>query len=231
MRLDRYLSQSTDLSRKQAHQLVRQGEVRVDGVVVKDPGYNVVAGRRVELDGDVLEPPGHRYLMLYKPQDVVCSTSDPNHATVIDLVRDLPRADALHPVGRLDIDATGLVLLSDDGQWSHGITSPKRHKPKRYYVRLAEPLAERAEKRFQAGMLLQGETKKTLPAELQVISPTEARVILEEGRYHQVKRMFAALGNRVIELHREAIGAVQLDPDLQPGEYRPLTPTEVEALR
>lgn len=230
MRLDRFISQSTDLSRKEVRQALRQGIVTVDDILIQAPEFNVSEHNHVELNGQPISAPGKRYFMLYKPLDVVCSTSDPKHLTVLSLL-DEPRVDTLHPVGRLDLDATGLVLLTDDGQWSHGITSPRRHKAKIYTVSLAEPLAEGAEKYFQRGMLLKGENKKTLPAELEILSPTQARVTLEEGRYHQVKRMFAALGNRVITLHREAIGAIQLDPTLAPGEYRRLNTAEIEALK
>lgn len=230
MRLDRFISQSTDLSRKETREAMRRGEVQVDGEVVRTADLAVGEHNKVTLFGLPVCPPGNRYLMLHKPLNVVCSTSDPRHATVISLLIDVPRAQSLHPVGRLDLDATGLVLLTDDGQWSHGITSPKRHKAKIYHVTLAEPLAEEAEKRFEKGMMLQGETKRTLPAQLERIGPMEARVTLKEGRYHQVKRMFAALGNRVVSLHREAIGGVALDLALAPGEYRPLSHEEIKAL-
>lgn len=231
MRLDKYISQSTDLSRKETRQVLRQGEISVNGRVINDPEFKVAAGDEVVMYGQPVGEPGHRYLMLHKPLNVVCSTSDPRHETVISLLIDVPRAQTLHPVGRLDLDATGLVLLTDDGQWSHGITSPKRHQAKIYHITLAEPLVAEAEKRFEKGMMLQGENKRTLPAALERLGPQQARVTLKEGRYHQVKRMFAALGNRVVTLHREAIGTVALDPELHPGEFRPLTPHEIEALR
>ena len=144
---------------------------------------------------------------------------------------DEPHRDLLHPVGRLDIDTTGLVLLSDDGRWSHGITAPRRHQGKRYRVALAESLTDEAAARFRSGLLLRGETRPTLPAELEAESPTVVRVILREGRYHQVKRMFAALGNHVTALHREAIGGVVLDSELEPGQYRALSANEIEVLR
>jgi 16S rRNA pseudouridine516 synthase len=132
--------------------------------------------------------------------------------------------------GRLDIDTTGLVLLTDDGDWSHRITSPRHRCSKTYRAVLAEPLDESAVTRFAEGLLLRNEGKKTLPAELELLSPTEARLTLSEGRYHQVKRMFAALGNRVVALHRERIGAVALDAGLQPGQWRELTAQEIAAL-
>lgn len=230
MRLDRYVSQAAGLSRAAVRTLLRRGAVTVDGVVVKAADLQVPAGGRVELDGQALTLSGLRYFMLHKPAGVVCSTRDGDHATVLSLL-DEPRRGLLHPVGRLDVDTTGLVLLTDDGTWSHGITSPRRHRDKVYRATLAEPLAADAAARFAAGLRLKGEEKPTLPAQLDILSPIEVRVTLHEGRYHQVKRMFAALGNRVVALHREAIGAVTLDPRLQPGEYRALRDDEVEALR
>lgn len=230
MRLDRYVSQAAGVSRAVARVLLRRGAVRVDGLVVKAADLHLPAGSRVELDGQPLALPGLRYFMLHKPLGVVCSTSDGAHATVLSLL-DEPRRELLHPVGRLDIDTTGLVLLTDDGAWSHGITAPRRHRDKVYRATLAESLAADAVARFAAGLMLKGEDQPTLPARLEILAPTEVRVTLHEGRYHQVKRMFAALGNRVIALHREAIGAVALDPALAPGQYRALQDVEVETLR
>ncbi len=182
------------------------------------------------LDEQELRAPAPRYFMLHKPLDVICSTSDPRHTTVLSLL-DEPRVEELHPVGRLDLDTTGLVLLTDDGPWSHGITAPKRHQAKTYRAELAEPLRPELIDKFKNGMMLHGESARTLPAELEILGEKEARVTLVEGRYHQVKRMFAAQGNHVVALHREAIDPVRLDPQLAPGEYRALTEEEIEALR
>lgn len=230
MRLDRYVSQAAGVSRAAVRALLRRGAVTVDGVVVKAADLHVSADSRVALEGQPLTLPSLRYFMLHKPAGVVCSTRDGGHATVLDLL-DEPRRELLYPVGRLDVDTTGLVLLTDDGAWSHGITSPRRHRAKVYRAILAEPLAADAVACFAAGLRLKGEEKPTLPAQLDTLSPTEVRITLHEGRYHQVKRMFAALGNRVIALHREAIGAVVLDASLAPGQYRALRTDEVEALR
>lgn len=230
MRLDRFLSQSTGLSRAEARKALRRGAVTVDAVVERAADRPLADGSRVELDGRPVGAPGPRYFMLHKPAGVVCATADRSQRTVVALLAE-PRPEALHPVGRLDRDATGLVLLTDDGQWSHGITAPRRHRDKIYRVRLAEPMAAGAVERFGTGLLLKGEAAPTLPAELELLAPDQARVVLREGRYHQVKRMFAALGNRVVALHRESIGGVALDPALAPGQYRALTAGEVEALR
>jgi 16S rRNA pseudouridine516 synthase len=234
MRLDRLVSQTTDLSRSLARRAIRRGRVCVAGEVTGRIDQEVDPRSAITLDGIPLQWQAQRYFMLHKPAGVVCAGRDPRHPTVNALL-DEPNRERLHTVGRLDIDATGLVLLTDDGGWSHAITAPRRHRSKVYRVTLAEPLmgeaALRAQQAFAEGVVLKGEARPTAPAQLDLLSPLEARVTLEEGRYHQVKRMFAALGNRVIALHREAIGALQLDPELAPGEYRPLSEAEVALLR
>ncbi len=230
MRLDKLIATVTPLSRSQVRQALRAGRITVDGVAVREAGLAVTAGQSVCLDDSAVDWPAHRYLMLHKPAGVVCSTDDPDHPTVLDV---LPAAlrGGLHPVGRLDLDATGLVLLTDDGQWSHGVTSPRRHCDKVYRVRVADDLDTAWVARFAEGILLHGETRPTEPADLRILAVRDARVTVREGRYHQVKRMFAAMGTRVESLHRESIGPIMLEDALAPGQWRPLTPTEIEALR
>ncbi len=230
MRLDKFVSQSLAITRKQTKQVLHQQLIKVDDVVVSRADRHIKLGVRVTYAGRVLPMPGPLYFMLNKPDGYICATKDSRHPTVLDLI-DEPRVFTLHPVGRLDIDTTGLVLLTDDGKWSHGITSPKRQKIKRYLVRLAEPLASGVEQQFEAGIMLDGEKKPTLPAQLKRISATEVEICIQEGRYHQVKRMFAAVGNAVTVLHRQAIGPVSLDDDLPIGAYRALSETEVASLR
>jgi 16S rRNA pseudouridine516 synthase len=230
MRLDRFLSHATGLSRSQAQQAVRRGEVRVSGRAVTDPGAPVTAADAVEYAGRRLAAPGHRYLMLNKPAGYVCATRDPGLPTVLELI-DVPRKQALHIVGRLDLDATGLVLLTDDGDWSHRVTAPRRKVAKRYRVTLAEPLSESGAVQLAGGVMLRNEKRRCRPATIERITDTEIRITVTEGKYHQVKRMFAAVGNRVTALHRERIGAVQLDPALKPGQARPLTAQEVQSFR
>jgi 16S rRNA pseudouridine516 synthase len=143
---------------------------------------------------------------------------------------DEPNIDKLHTVGRLDLDTTGLLLITDDGQWSHKISSPKHECAKTYRAWLADPVADSAIALFAEGVLLRGEKTPTKPAQLEIVSPTECLLTIHEGRYHQVKRMFAAIGNKVEKLHREKIGDFVLDSDtLAEGEYRPLTPAEAAA--
>ncbi|MCR6555561.1 16S rRNA pseudouridine(516) synthase RsuA, partial [Aeromonas sp. CPF2-S1] len=164
--------------------------------------------------------------MLHKPEGYVCSNEDPDHATVFHLL-DEPAMGKLHVVGRLDLDTTGLVLITDDGQWSHRITSPRHECAKTYHVWLADPVSEEAISLFADGIYLRNENDKTRPAELEILDEREARLTIHEGKYHQVKRMFAAIGNKVVGLHRERIGDLALDDELAPGEYRELTEEEV----
>lgn len=229
MRLDKYLSQAIGLSRKDVKRLLHAGDVRVNQQPERNPARQVTESDQIELDGQEIETPGPIYLMLNKPEGYVCATDDPTHPTVLTLV-DLPRAEQLHIAGRLDIDTTGLVLLTDDGKWSHRVTSPRHKTGKVYWLETADPIPDNAVTRFQQGIKLESEPFPTKPAELTLLGEREARVVLHEGRYHQVKRMFAALGNRVSALHREQIGAIELDPDLEPGEYRALTPDEVNSI-
>jgi 16S rRNA pseudouridine516 synthase len=164
--------------------------------------------------------------MLHKPAGVICATRDRAHRTVLDLL-DVPNPAGLHIAGRLDIDATGLVLITDDGEWSHRITSPRHNLPKTYRLALALPLTEAAAARLAAGVQLHGETRRCAPAVLARISSTEVLLTISEGKYHQVKRMIAAVGSHVARLHRERIGPWVLDPALAPGHYRPLTEEEI----
>jgi 16S rRNA pseudouridine516 synthase len=225
MRLDKYLCHATGLTRSRAQITIRLGQVTVDGTVVRDPACKIGPQAQVAWRECEVAPQGHRYYMLNKPQGVICATSDPSHRTVLDLL-DMENKKGLHAAGRLDIDTTGLVLISDDGDWTHRITAPRHKCPKRYRVTLAEPLEASAVTQFVSGIELKGEQEKTKPAQLEILAPTEVLLTISEGKYHQVKRMFAAVGNHVLALHREAIGGLQLDEALAPGEYRPLSEAE-----
>lgn len=229
MRLDRLLSHAAGLTRSEAKRAVRAGRVAVDGVPARDPALEVGKGARVALDGAPVEVRGPRYLMLHKPAGCVCATSDGLHRTVLDLLPPVER-DGLRVVGRLDLDVTGLVLLTDDGDWSHRVTSPRRKCPKTYVADLAEPIPEEALATLRRGVRLRGEARDTAPAEVERLGPARVRIAVTEGRYHQVKRMLAAVGNRVAALHRERIGPVALDPALPPGAWRALAPAEIAAL-
>lgn len=229
MRLDKFICDCTGLTRSQAGKLIRQGLVLIDGLQSKQPATQLNAEQQVELDGEVLALTGPRYFVMHKPAGYVCSTDDPDHNTVFVLM-DEPRLDKLHTVGRLDLDTTGLLLITDDGQWSHKISSPKHECAKTYRAWLADPVDPSAVALFAEGVMLRGEKHPTKAAELEIVSPQECLLTIHEGRYHQVKRMFAAIGNKVEKLHREKIGDFVLDSNtLAEGEYRHLTQAEVAA--
>jgi 16S rRNA pseudouridine516 synthase len=229
LRLDRYLASVTDYSRSDAKKLIKSGEITVAGQVVRDPAQAVPADAELSLNGSSLRAAGPRYIMLNKPQGFICAARDRRHQTVLDLM-DEDNPERLHVAGRLDIDTTGLVLLTDDGNWSHAVTSPNRKCWKSYYVETAGDIGEQSLEHFALGVFLKDDKARTLPAELSILAARVARLKICEGRYHQVKRMFAAEGNAVIRLHREAIGAIVLDDDLPEGEYRYLTDAEIESV-
>ncbi|MBQ0217867.1 16S rRNA pseudouridine(516) synthase RsuA [Alcaligenes faecalis] len=227
MRLDKFLGESTDLSRSDARKVLKSGEITVNGEVVTKGTHVVQEGDVVCWDDEPLALVGLRYIMLNKPAGYECSLKNSAYPSVMMLI-DVDKRERLHTVGRLDVDTTGLILITDDGQWTHRIISPRHQCDKVYVATLAEPLPDNAEELFKAGILLNGEDKLTLPAVLERIDERTARLTIQEGKYHQVKRMFASLGNLVQTLHRERIGSLSLDDSLEPGESRYLTPAEVQ---
>ena len=232
MRLDKYLCQSTELSRANAKKCLHRGDVTCDGVVVTNSAFKVSAECDVRLLGEPVMIRGLRYIMLNKPQDTLCSNVDEFYPSVLSLLG-IPKAYSLHIAGRLDADTTGLVLITDDGQWSHRLTSPVKACAKRYRVQLADPLAASDPElvaQFAHGIALKGEASLTRPATLEILAPTEALLTITEGKYHQVKRMFAAIGNKVVGLHREQVGGISLDPDLEAGQWRYLTQDEIASV-
>lgn len=228
MRLDKFICDCTGLTRSQAGKLIRQGVVTVNQQLCKQPATQVDTVDIVTLEDEELQLIGLRYFVMNKPAGYVCSTDDPDHNTIFHLM-DEPLLERLHTVGRLDLDTTGILLITDDGQWSHRISSPKHECAKTYRAWLADPVPESAIAQFAEGILLRGEKLPTKPAELVIVTPHECLLTIHEGRYHQVKRMFAAIGNKVEQLHREQIGSLQLDANLAEGEYRLLTPEEIAA--
>ncbi len=226
LRLDRYIANVTDLTRKEARQVIKAGAVTVAGVLCQAPASHVLPTAEVALDGQPLRPPLPRYFMLHKPVGFVCVNKDRRHPSVLDLL-DEDNLDGLHPAGRLDLDTTGLVFITDDGPWAHRVTSPNTGCDKTYRVRTALPIEPGCVERFARGLMLPGDTKRLQPAHLELLAPRQARLTIREGRYHQVKRMFQMMGNEVVDLHRESVGAIALDPNLSPGEYRNLTDDEV----
>ncbi len=235
LRLDRLLANLGYGGRKQAQQLVRDGLVVLDGAVIEDSDQRVAIvpdlPARLTVDGEPLDPPSPLTLMLNKPLGVTCSRKEAG-PLVFGLFppRWQVREPALSTIGRLDKETSGLLLLTDDGALLHKIISPKNHVPKRYHVTLKWPMHGEEAAAFASGtLMLEGEDKPLLPAEMETLSPTTAYVTLTEGRYHQVRRMFAAVRNRVVGLHRDRIGRLALPDDLAPGTYRLLTPTDLAA--
>jgi 16S rRNA pseudouridine516 synthase len=231
MKLNRLLGKHESTGRSRAQAMIVAGEVSVNGVVVIEGTREVTRFDRVEVQGQVIQA-GQRalYVMLHKPAGYVSATVDAEHPTVLDLIDDPDKA-ALHLAGRLDRASTGLVLLTNDGVWSKRITEPAFKLPKTYLVETAEPIAQEAVAAFAAGFYFHTEDLVTQPAELVRLADRTARVTLYEGRYHQIKRMFHRVGNRVTQLHRESIGPLRLPEALAEGEWRLLTPDEVAQFR
>ncbi|RKF20351.1 pseudouridine synthase [Alginatibacterium sediminis] len=227
MRLDKYICKSSEYSLSQACDLIESQRVLVNGELATKASLQVHKTNQVTLDDLVLQPRPFRYYLLNKPAGMICSNVDENYPSVLKLL-DVERVDELHIAGRLDADTTGLVLVTDDGHWSFNLTSPKNGCEKTYQVGLSRDLCKNAAKRFQEGLMLQGETKLTLPAKLVVLGPRKVELTLTEGRFHQVKRMFAAIGNRVQTLHRQQIGNLQCDVGERAS--RSLSSSEVRAL-
>ncbi|WP_409278358.1 pseudouridine synthase [Pseudomonas defluvii] len=229
MRLDRFLSNLPCYNRQQVRLLLAERRVRVDGTQIGDPRHEVREFSRIEID-DQLVQAGRalRYFMLHKPAGCVSATVDPQHRTVLDLL-DEPDKHDLHIAGRLDYNTTGLLLITNDGQWSRRLTQPQTKLPKVYYVETEHVIDEHYIEKFREGFYFAFEDLTTQPADLTILSPHSARLSIVEGRYHQVKRMFGFFDNKVIRLHREHMGPLQLDPSLLPGEYRALRPDEISA--
>ncbi|MDY0432354.1 16S rRNA pseudouridine(516) synthase RsuA [Pasteurella multocida] len=228
MRLDKFLAENTGLTRSQANKVLKQSAVTVNGHVEKNGAQKVSQTDEICLDGEHLPWVSvGQYLMLYKPQGYVCSHEDGDYPTIYQFF-DYLLVGKLHSAGRLDVDTTGLVLLTDDGKWSHRITSPKHHCEKTYLVTLADPVESHYQQACAEGMLLRGEKTPTKPATLEILDDYNVNLTISEGRYHQVKRMFAALGNKVVGLHRWKIGQIELDDRLAEGEYRSLSAEEIE---
>ncbi|MCG8146600.1 16S rRNA pseudouridine(516) synthase [Moraxella osloensis] len=232
MRLDKFLSKATELSRKDCKKILHAGEVTVNGEVVKDSSLHIdEVDDDIEWAGEPLSVAmGNRYLLLYKPEGFECTLKPKEWPIVTDLI-DVPQLGSLRIAGRLDVDTTGALLLSDDGGFLHRVTSPKHHVAKVYELTLADPMTEAQQafaiQELAKGIMLEDEYDKTKPAELSFSDATHAKLVLTEGKYHQVKRMMGYFGNKVIELHRASIGNITLE-GLEKGESRFLTAEEID---
>ena len=230
MRLDRWLATLSVGSRSEVKQWIRGGQAAVNGRIILDPALSFETEQdRLTLNGKELDGRVVRHVMLYKPAGILTAARDARQPTVMDLLPPVYRGIGCMPVGRLDKDTTGLLFLTCDGELNHRLLSPARHVEKRYRALVEGELEEKNVEAFAAGMDLGDFTAQ--PAELTILRPSLAEVIIAEGKFHQVKRMFAAVGHEVLELHRCAFGPLELDPALQEGQWRELTAEEEKALR
>ncbi|MDZ4402761.1 pseudouridine synthase [Prosthecobacter sp.] len=229
MKLDRLIASHNAMGRQAAHLAIAARRVRVDSAVVTDSHHPVDRFTLVELDEAVIQQPERAlYLMLNKPAGILSATKDAQHPTLIDLIDD-PDKHTLHIAGRLDRGTSGLVLLTNDGRWSKRLMAAEEKVPKVYLVETLDPIAPAAVEAFARGFYFHTEDITTLPAELVILGERSARLTLHEGRYHQVKRMFHRVNNRVVRLHRESIGLIALPDDLVPGQWRQLSAQEIKA--
>ena len=227
MRLDKFICKSTELTRNEATRVIHAGKVIVNDEVIKNEAAQVHENNIITLHAQRLKARSFRYILMHKPSDTICSNIDEAYPSLFNYI-DIDNSSELHIAGRLDVDTTGLVLITDDGRWSFNITSPDKQCEKVYRIGLRDVLTDDVALKFQNGVRLQGENRLTLPAKLNIISPKEVLLTITEGKFHQIKRMFAAVGNRVISLHREKIGEISLDIDV--GQWRYLTVDEVNLM-
>lgn len=240
-RLDRFISQRSNISRRDVRGALAKKRIRVDGVVASEANLRVGQFSHVTLDDVVLQDKHPVYIMMNKPKGVVSATKDDKNKTVFDLLSaqenlrtehdNVFTLNDLHIVGRLDFNTSGLILITNDGHWSRRLSLPERQIAKHYQVKLDKPLTQEYIDAFAEGMHFPYEDIVTRPVHLKIISDYMAEVSLVEGRYHQIKRMFGRFQNTVVELHRMAVGELNLDDILAPGASRFLTLVEVERLK
>ena len=226
-RLDKLIAASGKATRSEAKIWIRSGRVTANGVPARSPEQKFDAAADViAVDGTPLDRAGRRYIMMHKPAGVLSATEDREQRTVLDLLPEELRRQRLFPVGRLDKDVTGLLILTNDGALAHALTAPKKHVPKTYRAEVDGVLDEADAAAFAEGLVL-ADGARCRPAELELLAPGAARVTVYEGKYHQVKRMFAARGKPVTALHRERMGGLALDESLPPGGWRELTDKDI----
>lgn len=232
LRLDKYLADAGVGTRSQVKQMIRKGQIAINGETVKKPDQKVDGEKdKIEVMGKEIRYQKYRYLLLHKPSGYVSATEDKKEQTVLSLLPEKLRKD-LFPVGRLDKDTEGLLLLTNDGALAHRLLSPKKHVDKTYYARVQGRVTDEDQAAFLQGVDI-GDEKDTLPAQLEILEAAEeSRILLtiQEGRFHQVKRMFEARGKKVVYLKRISMGPLALEEGLKPGDYRELTEEEQEAL-
>lgn len=233
MRLDKYLCESGKGTRTEVKKQISSGVVSVNGTIIKDAGYKIDENAdRVSIDGVEVKYADFEYYMLNKPQGVISASRDKRGGKtlcVTDLIREKIRSD-LFPVGRLDKDTEGLLIITNDGDMAHRLLSPKRHVDKTYYAELDGKILPDAAERIMAGVDI-GDDKPTMPCQVNMLSDSSCFITIHEGRYHEIKRMFKTEGRTVTYLKRISMGPISLDPELAPGEYRLLTDKETELLK
>ncbi len=238
MRLDKYISDFTEMTRSQAKKALKAGEITVNGQVIKKGDDKVSFSDSILWKGVPVWGQQFQYIMLNKPAGVVSATTDNHDITVVEYIKtkvpvmdyEVVLAKDLFPMGRLDKDTEGLLVLTNDGELAHRLLSPKYHVEKTYFVKVDGELQAEDAEAMKAGMDI-GEKQKTKPAKLQILSATECHITITEGKFHQVKRMFAKVGKPVVYLKRISMGTLMLDDKLEVGEWRFLTPEEIRSLR
>lgn len=228
MRLDKYLSESGVFSRSEAGKAIRSGRIQVDGTIIKDPSKHITETAQVLCDGKAVIWSKYQYIMLNKPQGYVSATEDKGR-TVMDLVPPACVRLGMFPCGRLDIDTTGLLLITNDGPGAHNWLSPRHHVAKTYRFTCAQPLSEDARARMETGLELGDFTSQ--PAQVLLQDPQRGEITIVEGKFHQIKRMFHAVDNEITSLQRIRFGPLELDETLEPGQWRYLTEEEIRALQ
>lgn len=228
-RLDQFIARALQVSKKAVRQLLIDNRVLVDGKLAKAPDLQIDEFSHIVCNEVILQQYQKQYYMLNKPDGVVSATVDDKHPTALSLLAGI-NPDMLHIAGRLDLHSTGLLLITNDAKWSAALMAPDHKVDKHYLVTLANPIDESYINAFANGMYFEFEDIITLPAQLTILSTYQARVVLREGKYHQIKRMFGRFRNPVVALHRESVGNIMLDNTLLPGEYRVLTQAEVDCI-
>lgn len=235
IRLDKYLADMSIGTRQEVKKYIRQGRVKINEDIIKKPEYKIREDEdKVTFDDAPVAYETFEYYMLNKPAGVISATEDKKDKTVLDLIKEKKRKD-LFPVGRLDKDTEGLLLITNDGALAHRLLSPKKHVDKCYYAKISGGVTEDDVRVFKERINIgtQEEPEWTMPAELKILEKgtvSHIRLTIREGKFHQVKRMFLAVGKEVVYLKRERMGALVLDEELAPGEYRKLTDSELKSI-
>ena len=229
IRLDKYLCDMNIGTRSNVKQLIKKGNITVNDTIINNNDFKVAESDKICVNGRNITYQKYFYYMLNKPAGYVSATVDPIETTVMTLLKEYNRPD-LFPVGRLDKDTEGLLLLSNDGMLAHDLLSPKKHISKNYFAILKEPIHDEQIVQLESGVDI-GEKKITLPAIIEKLDETSLNISITEGKFHQIKRMFEAVSNKVIYLKRISMGKIMLDERLSPGEFRPLTEEEITLLK